>query len=278
LLICVALGLTESRTATLAFAAGMAFIPFLWIRQRMRSRSPGLAWLVGILCAGLMAVVCALGLNAVGSLPQMMQLASASAAAPAEAAYGQGASAEAQVDSSSPLATDAAGTADIIAAPTAPPVVAQPQRGLLEGVTTLNSRTEIWSAALRTIASNPSMLLRGVTMERVMLTVAPQVPEEHPFVHLHNSYLEALLGMGLPGFGLLLAMLWVFGRASLRLMLDVGETTDLGTRFLPAVLVASLIIGMMEPFYFSGQYFMDRLFFIVAGLVVALAGRLKRAA
>jgi len=28
---------------------------------------------------------------------------------------------------------------------------------------------------------------------------------------------------------------------------------------------------MAEPFYFTGQYFMDRLFFLVAGFVVAKA-------
>ncbi|MCL2429982.1 MAG: O-antigen ligase family protein, partial [Alphaproteobacteria bacterium] len=212
-------------------SAGMALLPFLLVHDRVRASRPRLAWLAGIACAGLAAVICYAGLSlAHGGTMRAAQIPAASAEAVVEQA---------------------------------------PQRDQLTDLDDLTGRTRIWSAALRTVAAYPTLLIKGATLERLMLTVESQAPEIKGFLHLHNTYLTVLIGMGLPALLLLLGFLFLLLRCGLRLVLRPDAC--LGERFLPAILLGSLIVGMAEPFYFTGQYFMDRLFFLVAGFVVTAA-------
>ncbi|MCL2812517.1 MAG: O-antigen ligase family protein [Clostridia bacterium] len=147
------------------------------------------------------------------------------------------------------------------------------QREQLGNTSLFSGRPPVWGAALRTLGSYPTLLIKGATLERLMLTVRSQVPDVAGWgwaVHLHNTYLTVLVGMGLPAFLLLLGFLWRLAQSSLRLILRAGAS--FGQRFLPAILLGSLLVGMMEPFFFTGQYFVDRLFFIVAGIIVVIAG------
>lgn len=239
----LALALTVSRTSMLAASVGIALLPFLWAYDRTRASRPRLSWLAGIACAGLAAVICYAGLSlAHWGTMQFARMPAASAETSA-------------IESVDDQALEADALADFPA-----------QRDQLTYLENLTGRTVIWSAALRTIAAYPTLLIKGATLERLMLTVESQAPEIKGFLHLHNAYLTVLIGMGLPALLLLLGFLILLARYSWRLMMCSGAS--LGQRFLPAILLGSLIVGMAEPFYFTGQYFMDRLFFLVAGFVV----------
>jgi len=230
----LALALTVSRTSMLAASAGMALLPFLWVYDRVRaSPRKKLSWPAGLACAALAAAICYACLSLVGwGTLQFAQM--------------PGASAEAFIEEA--------------------PEDLPAQRDLLDNLNTLNGRTVIWDAAMRTIAAYPTLLLKGATLERLMLTVKARAPGVEAYLHLHNSYLTVLIGMGLPAFLLLMGFLLLLARRSLRLMLC--SSAGLGARFLPAILLGCLIVGVAEPFFFTGQYFMDRLFFLLAGFVV----------
>jgi len=246
----LALALTMSRAAMLAASAGLAMLPFLWVLDRMRLSRPRLAWLAGIACAGLAVALCFASLNLVAwGTGKFVQVPAAQAEV-AEEEPGQNT------------------TLDLLS-----------QREQMVETNLLSGRDVIWGAALRTVAAYPTLLIKGATLERLMLTVKSQAPDDEMvtvWVHLHNTYLTVLIGMGLPGFLLLLGFLWLLARCCLGLIQRAGAS--LGQRFLPAIVVGCLLVGMMEPFFFTGQYFVDRLFFIVAGLIVVMAkGECKKA-
>ena len=260
----LALALTVSRTSMIAASAGLALLPFLWVYGRLRASRPLLSWVAGIGCAALAVAICYGSLTlVVWGAGRVVQIPDA----PADVGISAEASVEASVEASAEIPVEASADAR------ESPVDLLSQREQLGITSLLSGRTVIWDAALRTVAAYPTLLLKGATLERLMLTVRSQAPAPgiESFVHLHSSYLTVLIGMGLPGFLLLAGFLVLLARRSLRLMLctDAG----LGERFLPAVLLGSVIVAMAEPFYFTGQYFMDRLFFLAAGFVMAEAYR-----
>ncbi len=144
------------------------------------------------------------------------------------------------------------------------------QRGLFAELHTVGSRFVAWDGAMRGIAANPSILFRGTTYERVMVAVNPFVQRaDVQLGNMHNSYLQVLMAAGLPGLILLMTWLVQIMRGSFRLALHADASIGTAERFLPAVLLASVIIGTMEALFFSGQYAADRIFFLVAGYVMA---------
>lgn len=252
----LALALTISRASMVGASAGVGLLPFLWIRGRMRMSRPRLSWLAGAGCALLAAALCYASMSLVvwgtGKIVQTADALSQTAVSGEEG--GQPASSSED-------------SADSPAAPA--------QRGLTSGLSTVSYRVEMWRAALRAVAASPSLLVKGATLERLMLTVNAQA-DGRRYVHLHNTYLTVLVGMGLPGLLLMLGFLFLLARCSFRLILCPDRAVSLGERFLPAILLGSLLVGLMEPFYFAGQYFMDRLFYLVAGFIVATAcGKVK---
>ena len=75
------------------------------------------------------------------------------------------------------------------------------QNSLVQDLGTLNSRTSIWRASLRAVQADPMILVRGCSDIRTAIS------NQHAWslTHTHNSWLEILLGLGLPGFLLSLA-------------------------------------------------------------------------
>ena len=61
---------------------------------------------------------------------------------------------------------------------------------------TLNGRTEIWAAAAEGLRANPRILLIGT--EKVGETISPYW-QRMDTLHAHNSWVEALYQLGLPG-------------------------------------------------------------------------------
>jgi O-antigen ligase len=114
-----------------------------------------------------------------------------------------------------------------------------------------NGRTAIWSATLKGLAENPSLLFTGTTPLNAGQTMTPYFPKDAPQGNFHNSFVAALVSFGLPGLLLILAFIVYLFVRSLRLI----ARSRFDERLLPARLLTSILVftlgeSMMEQFLF----------------------------
>lgn len=236
----VMLALTDSRTNMLAVALGVGMLGFLLpFSLAKKIRPAALRAVLGIVCAAAVAVVVYMGYS--------LALRGVEAVS-VQPAYAQEAA--------------------------SPEVVITEGRDLLKDLKTATGRTKIWKEAFDSIRANPSILLKGLSNQHVY-DVVPNIPSIEG--RLHNSFLQVLVALGIPGLLLLLCFLTIIVGWAIRLFFMSPERAGLAERFLPAVLAACLFVSMAESFYFiesHGVY--SPIFFLVAGYVV-VTGR-ERAA
>lgn len=244
----VALALTDSRTSILATCAGVGVLGFVVATRLLRGKPLPLQWGGGIAGLAALAVVCYFGfslafsginglVNIVGG---MHASAEAPMAEPGEQTAGQG-----------------------IGIPA--------QRDLTDGLRTGNGRSMIWQATVDAIKDQPMILLRGTSNERVSRAIAPYIGYHSSFDHVHNSFLQVLIAVGVPGLLALVGFLVYLCRYAGALTFSLKKERDLAARFLPSVLLAMLVIAMSETMFFmTDQWLYDSAFFLVAGLVVSL--------
>ena len=92
--------------------------------------------------------------------------------------------------------------------------------------------------------------------------------------HLHNVLIEMLLLGGIPGLLLYACFLFTVFKSALRLAF--GKDTCLAHRFLAVTPVLLMLNGITEIYpTFSGNV-MDMMFFVLAGVVVALGSPATR--
>ena len=114
-----------------------------------------------------------------------------------------------------------------------------------------NGRTAIWSATLKGLAENPSILLTGTTPLIAGQTMTPYFPTEAPRGLFHNSFVAVLVSFGLPGLLLILAFIALLFVRSLRLITrNLYNEQQLPARLLTSVLIFTLAESMMEQFLF----------------------------
>lgn len=240
----VALAMSDSRTSMIAAAVAIGLLGFLVVRAALRKKAVWLGWTAGIACLLAVTIGCYFLYGAVDS---GVRSRIASGAAVAEDALTS--------EDIPPTETNSAGN----------------ERRALQDLQTANGRTDIWLAAYTALREEPLLLLRGTLYEHSMSAVLPYLQSGLPFSHMHNSFLQTLISVGLPGFLLLLAALVCFARHSIRLLFFRGSQS-LASRFLPSVLVACLIISMLEAMFFmTDQWLYNAVFFLVAGLVARLS-------
>ena len=136
------------------------------------------------------------------------------------------------------------------------------QRTFEKDVSTLNGRTSIWKAAINAIRDDRSVLLWGVAQP------GPYVSPYNHFAvdHLHNAWVEILLGMGLPG--LLLAVLFTVMTAWNCLMVLLKHHKDIWKRNVALLALLLLAASMLEPYLFytyTDYHAYNFLFFLCAG-------------
>ena len=141
-------------------------------------------------------------------------------------------------------------------------MVAEQYQGTLAGdMKTLNGRTHIWKTALRGLEENPQIKFYGT--EYVEMVMSRQEPL--PLYHTHNSWLEALYRMGLPGFGaaLVITVLAVWSAAVV-----LWRNTDLWKSCVGLLILCLLGCAMLEPYLFVvdvSYYYLDFLFLMCLG-------------
>lgn len=141
-------------------------------------------------------------------------------------------------------------------------LVAQQSQGTLsEDLGTLNGRTRIWRYALTQLSENPRLKFTGT--EYVDLFLSRGMTRR--IYHTHNSWLEALYRMGLPG---LAAALVITGAAVWNAAALLWRNDDLWKSCVALMMLALLGCAMLEPYLFVvdiNYFFLDLLFLMCLG-------------
>lgn len=136
------------------------------------------------------------------------------------------------------------------------------QGTLSSDMRTLNGRTMIWKSALKAVQDNQKLALWGTPYSGTVISVY------NPFevLHAHNSWMETLLQLGLPGLMLSLLFtamsLWSAARLLLR------KETELWKKIVALTTLCILGAGFLEPYLFITDVYyhvMDFLFFFCTG-------------
>ena len=136
------------------------------------------------------------------------------------------------------------------------------QGTLSDDMRTLNGRTLIWKAALETVRDNKQLALWGTEYSGTVISAG----RGWSLVHAHNSWMETLMRMGLPGLAIALVFtaLSVWSAAKLLLRQD----TQLWKKIIAMTTMCLLVAGFLEPYLFiTNVYYhvMDFMFFFCTG-------------
>lgn len=136
------------------------------------------------------------------------------------------------------------------------------QGSMSNDLRTLNGRTEIWAAAAEGLRANPRILLIGT--EKVGETISPYW-QRMDTLHAHNSWVEALYQLGLPGLvsALVLTVLALWNAAVL-----LRHNNDLWKSCVAVVMLGLLGCAFLEPYLFTVNikyHFFDFLFLLCLG-------------
>lgn len=136
------------------------------------------------------------------------------------------------------------------------------QGSLANDMRTLNGRTLIWGSALKAIRDNKALALWGTEYTGTAISVY------NPFevVHAHNSWMEALMRMGLPGLlmSLVFTALSVWSAAKLLLT----QQTVLWKKVVAMMTMCVMVAGFLEPYLFITNVYYhvtDFAFFFLTG-------------
>lgn len=133
------------------------------------------------------------------------------------------------------------------------------QGSFLSDLVTFNFRTVIWSEALKGVLRNPKILICGTDDVAGVLFEGGVTAASHT----HNSYLETLYNLGIPGMLLALLFTVMALRAALILL---WKNTDLWKSTLAVLVICMLGCGLLEPYLFvarESQHYLP-LFFLTA--------------
>ena len=143
-----------------------------------------------------------------------------------------------------------------------PALVSDEYQGTLSGdLKTLNGRTHIWKTALEALGENPRVKFIGTEYVEMILSRN----EPLPLYHTHNSWLEALYRMGLPGLAaaLVITVLTVWSA-----LVTLWRNTDLWKSCVALLSLCLLGCAMLEPYLFVADvsyFYLDFLFLMCLG-------------
>jgi O-antigen ligase len=136
------------------------------------------------------------------------------------------------------------------------------QGSLVNDMRTLNGRTLIWKAALKAIRNDKKLALWGTEYSGTYITVYSPIPVDHA----HNSWMETLMRMGLPGLlmSLVFTALSVWSAAKLLLSTE----TLIWKRIIAMLTMCVMTSGFLEPYLFLTNVYYhvtDFIFFFLTG-------------
>ena len=137
-----------------------------------------------------------------------------------------------------------------------------PQGTFINDLGTLNGRTKIWESSMEAIRDDRSILIWGV--ERPGQRVSPY--NSFKITHLHNAWIETLVGMGVVGF--LIAVVFTLIIAWNCLMTLLKHYEDAWKRNVALLALLLMAASCLEPYLFytyTDYHPYNLLFFLCAG-------------
>ncbi len=136
------------------------------------------------------------------------------------------------------------------------------QRDLAKDMRSLNGRTLIWKSALSAIRDNKRLALWGT--EYVGTVVSVYNPFE--VLHSHNSWMETLMRMGIPGLAMALVFTLLSAWSAAKLLLS--PATELWKKIVAMLAMCVMASGFLEPYLFITNVYYhvtDFMFFFLTG-------------
>ena len=136
------------------------------------------------------------------------------------------------------------------------------QRSLMEDLWSFNGRTQIWEATLKAVRNSKPLMLFGTEYSGTMISIY------HWFevIHAHNSWLETLMRMGIPGLVMALVFTVLAVWSAAKLLLSPG--TVLWKKIVAMLAMCVMATGFLEPYLFITNVYYhvaDFLFFFLTG-------------
>jgi len=247
----LAMALTNCRTVLLmtgAFLGGMAFFRIF--------RGSWKQLLLGLMAAAVLLVG---SFKLSGMLYRWNNdrlvaayMAAQEQAAPQETVPAENSSASAVPGTGAPLMVDEAGI-----------IRGNNGQGSLTGdMRTLNGRTYIWEAVLAAVRDSKALALWGTEYPGTVISAYGWFSA----IHAHNSWMEVLLRMGLPGLVISLVFTVISAWSAAKLVLR--KETELWKRIIAMMTVCIMAAGFLEPYLFITNVYYhvtDFMFFFCTG-------------
>lgn len=119
--------------------------------------------------------------------------------------------------------------------------------GFWEHLGSFNGRTSIWKGAFNTMGARPEILLHGTAQVGV---TAAEGGCHFGVMHLHNSWIQMLVGFGIPG--LLVALYLTFLALRGTLWMLFSSHSSLWQKCVAMLMGCMLLAGFLEPYLFTG--------------------------
>lgn len=143
-------------------------------------------------------------------------------------------------------------------------------RDLFSDLSTMTGRTDIYKSLFKTIGERPGILLTGLKNSEIVQVIRRAANVEHA----HNSYLQTLLNMGLPG--LLMALYFSVRAVIASARLIFSRSAAFADQVLAVILLAFLVGTIPESYLFTEYLTLANMpFFLVFGYVLEAERGLK---
>lgn len=136
------------------------------------------------------------------------------------------------------------------------------QNTLSHDMRTLNGRTLIWKSAFKAIRNDKKMALWGTEYPGTVISVY----NPFPVVHAHNSWMEAMMRMGIPG--LLMSLVFTVLSAWSAAKLILSRKTLMWKKIIAMLTMCVMATGFLEPYLFITNVYYhvtDFAFFLLTG-------------
>jgi len=146
------------------------------------------------------------------------------------------------------------------------------QYTLSHDMKTLNGRTNIWKAALRAVRDDRALMLWGTEYSGVVISAYFGGSLDHG----HNSWMEALLRLGVPG--LLIALVFTCISVYSAWVLIWDRNAEIWKKIISVMTMCVMVAGFLEPYLFITNVYYhvtDFIFFFCSGYLDLWRKQLK---
>lgn len=143
-------------------------------------------------------------------------------------------------------------------------------RDIMNDLATMTGRTRIYQNIFRLIREQPRVLLTGILNSEIVQVLRQYTGAEHA----HNSYLQTLLNMGLPG--LLMAVFFTIRAVWVSIKLIFSRKAKFADQLLAVILLAFLVGTIPESYLFTEYLTIANMpFFLVFGYALETERNLR---